>query len=114
MHGVRNVNTAPSYLVEVRVRLDNTIHGLCATFGNRPGTGQGKAFLDRIMQVAHFPGIGDAISSLLSVRAELVAQIEEMDRRLRLIASQSQACEILMAITGRGRADNFRLRRCSR
>ena len=97
-HGVRSVITARSHLVEARVRLDNTIRGLCATFGYRPGAGQGKAFLERIMQAAHIPGLGDAIASLLSVRAELVEQIKEMDRRLRLIASQSQACEILMTI----------------
>src|SRR3546814_3065196 len=45
-HGVRSVITARSHLVEARVRLDNTIRGLCATFGYRPGAGQGKAFLE--------------------------------------------------------------------
>lgn len=45
---------------------------------------KGTAFL------RHIPGLGDAITSLLSVRAELVEQIKEMDRRLRIIASQSQ------------------------
>lgn len=100
-HGVRSVITARSHLVEARVRLDNTIRGLCATFGYRPGAGQGQAF-ERIMQAAHIPGLGDAITSLLSVRAELVEQIKEMDRRLRIIASQSQACEILMTIPGVG------------
>src|SRR3546814_7751173 len=64
-HGVRSVITARSHLVEARVRLDNTIRGLCATFGYRPGAGQGKAFLERIMQAAHTPGLGDAIASLL-------------------------------------------------
>ena len=62
-HGVRSVITARSHLVEARVRLDNTIRGLCATFGYRPGAGQGKAFLERIMQAAHIPGLGDAIAS---------------------------------------------------
>jgi len=74
----------------------------CATFGYRPGAGQGKAFLERIMQAAHIPGLGDAIASLLSVRVELVELIKEMDRRVRVIASQSQACEILMTIPGVG------------
>jgi len=101
-HGVRSVITARSHLVEARVRLDNTIRGLCATFGYRPGTGQGKAFLERIMQAAHIPGLGEAIASLLAVRAELVEQIKAMDCRLRIIASQSQACEILMTIPGVG------------
>src|SRR6185369_14128417 len=40
--------------------------------------------------------------SLLAVRGELVEQIKEMDRRLRIIANQSQACEILMTIPGVG------------
>jgi transposase len=101
-HGVRSVITARGHLVEARVRLDNMIRGLCATFGYRPGVGQGKAFLERIMQATHIPGLGDAITSLLSVRAELVEQVKEMDRHLRIIASQSQACEILMTIPGVG------------
>ncbi|MGE4307102.1 MAG: IS110 family transposase [Novosphingobium sp.] len=101
-HGVRSVITARSHLVEARVRLDNMIRGLCATFGYRPGPGQGKAFLARLMQAAHIPGLGEAIASLLAVRAELVEQIKTMDRRLRVIASQSQACEILMTIPGVG------------
>jgi transposase len=41
-HGVRSVITGRSHLVEARVRLDNMIRGLCATFGYRPGAGQGK------------------------------------------------------------------------
>src|SRR3546814_18422710 len=88
-HGVRSVITARSHLVEARVRLDNTIRGLCATFGYRHGAGQGKAFLERIMQDAHTPGLGDAIASLLSVRAELVAQIKEMEDRKRDAEGQS-------------------------
>lgn len=78
------------------------IRGLCAMFGYRPDAGQGKALLERIVLAAHIPGLGDAITSLLSVGAELVEQIKEMDRRLRVIASQSQACEILMTIPGVG------------
>ena len=101
-HGVRSVITARGHLVEARVRLDNMIRGLCATFGYRPGPGQGKAFIERIMQAAHIPGLGEAIASLLTVRGELVEQIKEMDRRLRIIANQSQACEILMTIPGVG------------
>lgn len=101
-HGVRSVITARSHLVEARVRRDNTIRGLCATFGYRPGAGQGKAFLERIKQAAHISGLGDAIASFLSVRAGLVEQIKDMDRRLRIIASQSQACEILMTVPGVG------------
>jgi hypothetical protein len=38
------------------------------------------------MQAAHIPGLGEAIAALLSVRAELMEQIKEMDRRLRVIA----------------------------
>lgn len=101
-HGVRSVLTARNHLVEARVRLDNMIRGLCATFGYRPGPGQGKAFVARIMEAAHIPGLGEAIASLLSVRSELMEQIKEMDRRMRIIASQSQACEILMSIPGVG------------
>lgn len=101
-HEVRSVIAACSHLVEARVKLDNMIRGLCATFGYRPGPGQGKAFLDRIMEATHIPGLGEAILSLLSVRSAIGDQLKEMDRRLRVIASQSQACEILMTIPGVG------------
>jgi len=50
-HGVRSVITARGHLVEARVRLDNTIRDLCATFGIRLGVGQGERFL-ALMQVA--------------------------------------------------------------
>jgi transposase len=101
-HGVRSVITARSHLVEARVRIDNMIRGLCATFGYKPGVGQGKAFIARIMEATHIPGLGEAIVSLLAVRSQLVAQIKELDRKLRMIASQSQACRILMSIPGVG------------
>ncbi len=78
------------------------IRGLCATFGYRPGSGQGKAFLEQIVQAAYIPGLGEAIASLLAVRSALVEQINAMDRWLRIIANQSQACEILMTIPGAG------------
>lgn len=55
-HGVRRVIAARSHLVEARVKLDNMIRGLCATFGYRPGPGQGKAFLDRNMEATHIRG----------------------------------------------------------
>lgn len=38
-HGVRSVITACGHLAEARVRLDNMIRGLCATFGYRLGSG---------------------------------------------------------------------------
>ncbi len=60
--------------------------------GSRPETLNG----------AYVPGLGEAIVSLLSVRSALMEQIKEMDRRMRIIASQSQACEMLMSIPGVG------------
>ena len=99
---MRSVITARGDLVEAHVRLDNMIRGLCATFGYRLGAGHGKAFLERIMQAAYIPGLGEAIASLLAVRAEPIEQIREMDLRQSVIASPSQACEILMTIAGVG------------
>jgi transposase len=100
-HGVRSVLTARSHLVEARVRLDNTIRGLCATFGYRPGPGQGRHLLPASWrQRTSLAWRSHRLTA--AVRAELVEQIKEMDRRLRIIASQSQACEILMTIPGVG------------
>jgi len=50
-HGVRSVITARGHLVEARIRFDNTLRSLCATFGIRIGADQGKRFLAR-MKVA--------------------------------------------------------------
>jgi transposase len=55
-HGVRAVITARGHLVEARVRLDNTIRGLCATSGIRLGIGQGERFLVRMQVAASVPG----------------------------------------------------------
>lgn len=85
-HGVRSVITARNHLVEARVRLDNMIRDLCATFGFRLGSGQGKAFIDRVMEAAHIPGLGQSIAALLAVRTELMKQIKEMDLVLREFA----------------------------
>jgi transposase len=101
-HGVRSVITARNHLVEARVRLDNMIRGLCATFGFKPGPGQGKAFIERVMAATNIPGLGQSIASLLAVRTELMEQIKQMDRVLREFALQSQPCRQLMSIPGVG------------
>ena len=63
-HGVRSVITARGHLVEARVRLDNTIRGLCATFGIRLGIGQDERFLARMQAAAAVPGPGEAVAAL--------------------------------------------------
>ncbi|MER9200807.1 transposase [Mesorhizobium sp. M0933] len=88
-HGVRSMITARDHLVEARVRLNNMIRGLCATFGCRAGVGQGKAFVAHIKEASHVPGLGEAITSLLTVRVQLVEQIKELDLKLRMLAAQS-------------------------
>ena len=74
-HGVRSVITARGHLVEARVRLDNTIRGLCATFGIRLGAGQGERFLARMRVAASVPGLCEAVASLLRARERLVEEI---------------------------------------
>lgn len=101
-HGVRTLIATRSHLVEVRVRLDNMIRGICATFGFKPGPGQGKAFIDRVMNAADVPGLGQSITALLAARAGLVEKIRQMDRVLREFAHQSSACRQLMSIPGVG------------
>ena len=101
-HGVRSVIATRSHLVEARVRLDNMIRGICATFGFKPGPGQGKAFIDRVMAAADVPGLGQSITALVAARAGLVEQIRQLDRVLREFAHQSSACRQLMSIPGVG------------
>ena len=101
-HGVRSVITARAHLVEARVRLDNTIRGLCATFGIRPGAGQGERFLARVQAAIAVPGLGEAVASLLRARTGLVDEIRRMDRELKAISIASPACQALMSIPGVG------------
>jgi transposase len=101
-HGVRTVIATRSHLVEARVRLDNMIRGICATFGFKPGPGQGKSFIDRLKTAADVPGLGQSITALVAARAGLVEQIRQLDRVLREFAHQSSACRQLMSIPGVG------------
>jgi transposase len=101
-HGVRAVITARGHVVEARVRLDNTIRGLCATFGIRLGIGQGQRFLARMREAALIPGLGEAVASLLGVRERMVEQIARLDRQLKAISVASPACQALMTIPGVG------------
>lgn len=101
-HGVRSVITARAHLVEARVRLDNTIRGLCATFGIRPGAGHGERFLARVQAAVAVPGLGEAVASLLRARTGLVDEIRQMDRELKAISATSPACQALMSIPGVG------------
>jgi transposase len=101
-HGVKSVIAARALLVGSRVRLDNTIRGLCAAFGIKVGPGQGKEFIGRARQAARTPGLGEAVASLLSVRDRLMAEIGALDALLSEIARTSVACQILTSIPGVG------------
>jgi len=101
-HGVRSVITARAHLVEARVRLDNAIRGLCATFGIRPGAGQGARFLVRVQAAIAVPGLGEAVAALLRARVGLVDEIRQMDRELKAISIASPPCQALMSIPGVG------------
>lgn len=93
-HGVKSVIAARALLVGSRIRLDNTIRGLCAAFGIKVGSGQGKDFVGRARQAARTPGLGEAIASLLSVRDRLMAEIGALDALLNEIARCESAWNI--------------------
>jgi len=92
-HGVRSIIIARGHLVEARVRLDNTIRGLCATFGIRLGIGHGTRFFARMRETAVIPGLGEAVALLLGVRERLVDVISQLDRQLKAIGAASPACQ---------------------
>jgi transposase len=96
--GVRSVITARARLVEARVRLDNTIRGLCVTFGTNVGPGQGKDFVQRARETASIPGLGKAVASLLATRESLIAEIKTLDKVLNGIAKTRADCQILMSL----------------
>lgn len=101
-HGVRSVITARAHLVEARVRLVNTIRGLCATFGIRPGAGQGERFLARVQAAIAVPGLGEAVAALLRARVGLVDEIRQMNRELKTISIASPAYQALTSIPSVG------------
>lgn len=101
-HGVKSVITARGLLVGSRVRLDNTIRGLCAAFAIRVGPGQGKDFVAKAKAAAKTPGLGEAVASLLAVRDRLLAEIKALDALLNEISQTSVACQILTSIPGVG------------
>ena len=113
-HGVRSVITARAHLVEARVRLDNTIRGLCATFGIRPGAGQGERFLARVQAAIAVPGLGEAVASLLRARTGLVDEIRRMDRELKAISIAFSSLSGADEHPGRRCADPGCVRRCRR
>lgn len=100
--GVRSAIMARAHLVETRVRLDNTIRGLCVTFGIKVGPGQGKDFVQRASDTASIPGLGEAVASLLAARNKLLTEIKVLDNFLKAIAKTSTDCQILMSIPGVG------------
>lgn len=101
-HGVRAIITARAHLVEERVRIDNTIRGLCITFGIKVGPGQGKDFIANAKASSTIAGLGEAVQGLLAVREILLEQVAWLDRLLKEIAASSTACQILMTIPGVG------------
>lgn len=101
-HGVKSVIAARALLVGSRVRLDNTIRGLCAAFGMRIGPGLGKDFVTKAKEATTIPGLGEAVVSLLSVRDRLLTEIAALDALLNEISKSSVACQILTSIPGVG------------
>lgn len=101
-HGVCAVITARGHLVEARVRLDNRMWGIRATFGIRLGAGQGERLLARMRKAACVPGLGEAVESRQGVRESLVEQIAQLDRQLKATSLASPACQLLMSIPGVG------------
>ena len=86
-HGVRAVIPARGHLVEARVRLDNTIRVLCATFGIRLGIGHGERFLNRMQAAAPIPGLGEAVASLVRAREASLTRSDSWIENSRLSAS---------------------------
>jgi transposase len=100
--GIRSVIAVRAHLVEARVRLDNTLRGLCIAFGIKVGPGQGKDFVARARTAADVPGLGEAVTSLLAVREGLIAEIKALDRLMSEMSRTSTACRILMSFPGVG------------
>ena len=99
---MRSVITVREHLVEARVRLDNIICALCATFEIRPVAGQGDRFITRVQAAIAVPALCEEVASLLRAQTGQVDEIRQMDRELKAISITSSACQALMSIPGVG------------
>jgi transposase len=90
--GVRSVISARARLVEVHVRLDNTIRGLCVTFAIKNGARSRQRLCSTSQRHRQHSWPWESVASLLATRESLIAEIKTLDKVLNGIAKTSTDC----------------------
>jgi len=101
-HALRAQLCAREKLLKCRVGLENNIRALCSTFGIVIGAKSGKAFEAAAKDALRIDGLAQSVAALMQARAAMIAQISELTKQLRTIASSRCETKRLMEIPGVG------------
>lgn len=102
-HALRALLKARAELVHTRLDLENTVRGLLKPFGLRVAKGGRADFAERVRALClDRAELAAAVDALLHTRATVCAELERMDRRLRMMARELEACRRVMTIPGVG------------
>ncbi|MFQ5512782.1 MAG: IS110 family transposase [Candidatus Krumholzibacteriia bacterium] len=102
-HGGRALLASRALLVKLRRDVENQARGLLKTFGLRVGQASGGAFEVRVRALTgERPGLMAVIGPLLAVRATLLRQIAQLDRRVVAAVREDAVCRRLTTADGVG------------
>lgn len=102
-HEHKSLIIARTTLVRTRNRLTNQVRGLLKPFGIVLGKIAAGRLDQRVrLLVEERPTLLAALDPLLTIRAQLIEQIELLDRRLLAMAREDEVCHRLMTIPGVG------------
>ncbi|MER8785535.1 hypothetical protein NKH60_30745 [Mesorhizobium sp. M1006] len=102
-HRVRTLLSSRAQLVNMRRDLGTKIRGLLKTFGRIVGKVSGRKYEECVREFcAGVPGVEEAVSVLLSVRAQIEQEIRTLEEYLLGFAKHSNPCRRLMTVPGIG------------
>lgn len=103
-HTVRSMLLARAKLVAMRTDVMNHLRGVLKTFGVVVRTKSGRAFEQRVDEIARGKGVlEETLRTLLSVLRHLTDQIQLLDKRTNQYAKEDKRCRHLMTVPGVGR-----------
>jgi transposase len=102
-HRVRTLLSSRAQLVNIRRDLGTKIRGLLKTFGRIVGKISGRKYEESVRELsAGEPGLEEAVSALLAVRARIEHEIRTLDEHILGFAKRSDTCRRLMTVPGIG------------
>ena len=100
---LRLLLVARQTLIDNRSNIENTIRGTLKVFGIKVGHVSRLKFAERVGElVSDRSEIAEPIVALLQVRHALLAQFHALQRKLRQVAREDEACRRLMTAPGVG------------